>query len=200
MKIALTIGFASMLLLGGCAGVTTAVESHGTLPAVNQPPASYRLARTPAQQALSDDPPYEAIVRDALAKHGFAEAGGDGASAKYLVSVAWATRPANIEVRSDDCRRDCLPATGPGFPWFGQQYLHELTLQFFSLPDGHAVYKVTAVKRDRNADAQQALPYLVAGALARLPDAGGPQWRVRLGDVHAAGALPGVVSVAPIGH
>lgn len=183
----------TLVLLAGCAGVTTGVETHGALPAAQS--ASYRLERTPAQQALSDDPPYEAMLRDALATRGFVVA-QDGA--KYLVSVAWATRPADIDVGADDCQRDCLPSSGTTFPWFGKPYLHQLTLRFFALPDGKPVYRVTAVKRDRNADAQQALPYLVASALAQVPQQGGPQWRVKLDDVKpGADVLPGVVSVAP---
>jgi hypothetical protein len=194
VKIVPTTSITVMLaLLAGCAGVTTGVETQGALPAA-QPAASYRLERTPAQQALAETPPYEALLRTALAKRGFVQA-PDGA--KYLVSVAWATRPAGIDVATDDCERDCLPSSGPMFPWFGQRYLHELTVRMVALPDGESVYKVTAVKRDRNADPRQALPYLVAGALAQLPKQGGPQWRVRLGDAQPAGALPAVVSVAP---
>ena len=205
MKIVSMTGIAlAMALLAGCAGVTTAVQTHGGLPVASrtdggashaQEATAYRLVRTPAQQALSDDPPYEAMLRDGLAKYGFVQR-DDGA--KYLVSVAWATRPDDIRVGSADCAHDCLPSTGPAFPWFGQTYLHELTLRFFSLPDGNAVYKVTTVKRDRHADAQQALPYLVSGALARLPYGDAPQWRVKLDDKAAAGALPAVVSVAPV--
>lgn len=186
-------------LLAGCAGVTTGLETHGALPAAHQPPASYRIERTPAQQALADDPPYEAVLRAGLAKRGFVQV-QDGAT--YLVTVAWATRPADVDVGTDDCPQDCLPPTPPMFPWGGRPYLHQLTLRFFALPDGRPVYKVTAVKRDRDADARAALPYLVASALAQLPDEGGSQWRVRLDDAPAAtdGALPRVVSVAPLAH
>jgi hypothetical protein len=195
VKIVPTTSIAVMLaLLAGCAGVTTGVEMRGALPAAQS--ASYRLARTPAQQALPDHPPYEAMLRDALAKRGFVVAKDD---AKYLVSVASATRPADINVGTDACLRDCLPASGTAFPWFGKSYLHQLTLRFFALPDGKPVYHVTAVKRDRHADAQQALPYLIASALAQVPQQGGPQWRVKLDEVKpGASALPGVVSVAPV--
>jgi hypothetical protein len=196
VKIVPTTSIVVMLaLLAGCAGVTTGVETQGALPAAHQPPASYRLERTAAQQALPVAPPYEAALRDALAQHGFVPA---AEGAKYLVSVSWATRPADIEIGTDDCRQDCLPPTPPLFPWFGRQYLHQLTVRFFALPDGAPVYKVTAVKRDRDADAQAALPYLVASALAKLPDAGATPWRVKLDDAPVASrALPRVVSVAP---
>jgi len=194
VKIVPTTSITVMLaLLAGCAGVTTGVQTHGALPAAHAVP--YRLDRTPAQRALPDAPPYEAMLRDALAKRGFVVA-DDGA--KYLVSVAAATRPADIDVGTDDCQRDCLPPTAPMFPWFGRRYLHQLTLRFFALPDGKPVYEVTVVKRDRDADPQHALPYLVASALAQVPSHGGPQWRVKLDDVKpGAAGLPGVVSVTP---
>jgi hypothetical protein len=188
--------------LAGCAGVTTGVETHGALPAPSasaHASAPYRLVRTPAQQAASGIPAYEAMLRDALAARGFTDAGAD--SPAYQVSVAWATRPADVDVGADDCQQNCLPSSGSVFPWFGQVYLHQLTLRFFALPDGRPVYKVTAVKRDRNADARQALPYLIASVLAQLPRQGGPQWRVKLDDAHrGAGNLPAVVSVAPAGR
>src|SRR5579875_3421951 len=151
-------------------------------------------------QALPAAAPSEAglsqLVAGALAAHGFEPATG---RADYLVSIASATRRADIDVATDDCEQDCLPPTPPMFPWFGRQYLHQLTVRIFALPDGKPVYKVTAVKRDRNADAQAALPYLVASALAQLPQAGGPRWRVKLDVAPAAArALPRVVSVAPV--
>lgn len=206
MKIWLTTGIAlSLAVLGGCAGVTTMVEARGGLP--NEPQthphpqtqATYRLARTPAEDALPGLPPYEPLLRDGLAKRGFAQQDAHG-EAQFLVSVAWATQPADVDVRTEDCERDCIRSTGPGFPWFGQSYLHLLTLRFFALPAGNPVYKVTSVKRDHDADAERALPYLVAGALAQLPYAGAPQWRVKLGDTHAPGTLPDVMSVKPVEH
>jgi len=202
VKIVPTTSLTLMLtLLAGCAGVTTAVESHGAMPAVeatHAAHASYRLARTPAQQASSKAPPYEALLREGLARRGFVPAANDDEHANYLVSVAWSTQPADVGVAADDCRHDCLPSTGPGFPWFGRRYVHQMTLRFFSLPDGHNVYKVTSVKRDHDADACQALPALVASALAKLPEQGGPQWRVRVEDARPDGALPGVLSVRPV--
>jgi hypothetical protein len=82
--------------------------------------------------------------------------------------------------------------------------VHTLTLRFFALPDGHEAYKVSAEKRDRNANAQQALPYLVAGALAKMPYAGAPQWRVKMKDAVPADAqgnapaMPEVTSIKPL--
>ncbi|SDE14209.1 DUF4136 domain-containing protein [Paraburkholderia lycopersici] len=187
--------------LAGCAGVTTEVSATGGLPGAGAA-AVYRFVPTPAQAEGGEILPYPALLRDGLAQRGF-EAGAPEA-ARYLVSVAWATRPAEVKVVAADCGGECAPAEGPSFPWFGRPYVHTLTLRFFALPDGGEVYKVSAVKRDRNADAKAALPYLVAGALARLPYAGAPQWRVKLksatgADAQAgeAPAMPQVLSVSP---
>lgn len=188
--------------LAGCAGVTTDVAATGTLPAT---PAAvpYRFAQSPAQAEAGEMLPSEPLLRASLAQRGFNESAPT--AAQYLVSVAWATRPANVSITEGDCSRGCAPASPaspPSLPWFGKAYVHTLTLRFFALPEGNEVYKVSAVKRDRNADSRQAVPYLVAGALARLPYAGAPQWRVKLTDADnanlGANAVPGVKSVKPV--
>lgn len=190
--------------LAGCAGVTTDVEATGGLPAMGTAAANYRFAPTPAQADAGEILPYQGLLREGLAQRGFVA--GAPEAARYLVSVAWATRPADVKVVAGECAGGCVPAEGPSFPWFGRPYVHTLTLRFFTLPEGGEVYKVSAVKRDRNADAREALPYLMAGALARLPYAGAPQWRVKLGSGADAGAgsasaqphMPAVLSVSPI--
>ena len=205
VKTLLSICLLPMLgALAGCAGVTTDIAASGGLPgqgvAAANAPATYHLAPTPAQAKAGEILPYQTLLRDGLAQRGF-QAGAPEA-ARYLVSVAWATRPADVKVIANDCNGGCEPAEGPAFPWFGRPYVHTLTLRFFALPDGAEVYKVSAIKRDRNADAQQALPYLVAGALARLPYAGAQQWRVKLKSPANAGAaapqMPEVLSVSPV--
>jgi len=203
VKILLSICLLPMLCaLAGCAGVTTEVEATGALPAAAAAAVNYRFAPTPAQADAGEILPYQALLTEGLAQRGF-NAGAPEA-ARYLVSVAWATRPADVKVKAGDCSGGCPPAEGPSFPWFGRPYVHTLTLRFFALPDGGEVYKVSAVKHDRNADAREALPYLVAGALARLPYAGAPQWRVKLkgaANANAASeppAMPQVLSVSPV--
>lgn len=204
MKVLLTI--CTILMFGaltGCAGVTADVDARGALPDAAQHAVTYRFAHTPAETDAGASPPYEAMLRDGLAKRGFVEGKGDGeAKAAYLVSAAWATRPADVKVAAADCAPPACAAAGggPSFPWFGRPYVHTLTLRFFSLPEGGEAYRVSVVKRDRKSDAQAALPYLVAGALARLPYAGAPQWRVKLQEAGegAAPALPDVVSVKPV--
>ena len=192
--------------LAGCAGATIEIVASGGLPgpgavAANAP-ATYHLAPTPAQTDAGEILPYQTLLRDGLAQRGFLA--GAPEAARYLVSVAWATRPAGVKVIERDCNGGCEPTEGPAFPWFGRPWVHTLTLRFFALPDGAEVYKVSAIKRDRNADAQRALPYLMAGALARLPYAGAQQWRVKLKSPTNAGAsdpapeMPEVLSVSPV--
>jgi hypothetical protein len=203
VKTLLPICFLPMLgFVAGCAGVTTEVEATGGLPAPAT--ANYRFAPTPAQADAGEMLPYQALLSEGLAQRGFNAGAPD--AARYLVSVAWATRAADVKVLSSDCNGVCAPAEGPSFPWFGRPYVHTLTLRFFALPEGGEVYKVSAVKRDRNADAHEALPYLVAGALARLPYAGASQWRVKLKGAANANAnpanvapdMPEVLSISPL--
>ncbi|WP_321961308.1 DUF4136 domain-containing protein [Paraburkholderia sp. J7] len=202
MKTLLSICLSSMLVaLAGCASVTTDVAATGALPAAANQGASYRFAPTPAQADAGEMLPYQALLSDGLAQRGFSAGSPD--AARFLVSVAWATRPADVKVVDGDCGAGCVPAEGPSLPWFGRPYVHTLTLRFFALPDGGEVYKVSAVKHDRNADAREAVPYLVAGALARLPYAGAPQWRVKLKSPPNVGTdqtpgMPEVLSVSPV--
>jgi len=205
VKTLLSICLLPMLVaLAGCAGVTTDVAATGALPAAaaGSQPATYRFAPTPAQADAGEILPYQALLSDGLAQRGFKA--GTPEAARYLVSVAWDTHPAEVKVVDSGCGAGCAPAEGPSLPWFGRPYVHTLTLRFFALPDGGEVYKVSAVKRDRNADAREAVPYLVAGALARLPYAGAPQWRVKLkspanaGTADQAPGMPEVLSVSPV--
>ncbi len=208
VKIPLTIcTFLMLAALAGCAGVTAEVDARGALPDAGQRTVAYRFAPTPVQAEAGVNPPYETLLRDGLAKRGFVE--GQPKAAAYLVSAAWSTRPAEVTVATSDCKDACAAPAGASFPWFGRPYVHTLTLRFFALPEGAEAYRVSVVKRDRDADAQAALPYLVAGALARLPYAGAPQWRVKLraagqtggtaGDSAATtGAMPEVVSVKAV--
>ncbi|CAD6551806.1 hypothetical protein LMG27952_05194 [Paraburkholderia hiiakae] len=203
VKTVLSICLLPMLVtLAGCAGVTTDVAATGALPAAASQPATYRFAPTPAQADAGEMLPYQALLSAGLAQRGFNA--GTTEAARYLISVAWATRPADVKVVDGDCGAGCAPAGGPSLPWFGRPYVHTLTLRFFALPDGGELYKVSAVKRDRNADAREAVPYLVAGALARLPYAGAPQWRVKLksppnaGTTDHAPGMPEVLTVSPV--
>ncbi|WP_321959686.1 DUF4136 domain-containing protein [Paraburkholderia sp. J69-1] len=180
--------------LAGCAGASADVQASGALPAEGAA-STYRFAHTPAQAEAGESLPYEALLRAGLAQRGFQEGAPD--AARYLVSAAWASRPADVTIATGDCKGGCAPAQGPSLPWFGHRYVHTLTLRFFALPDGREAYKVSAEKRDRNADAQQALPYLVAGALAKMPYAGAPQWRVKMKDALPAGAQGGATAAMP---
>jgi len=191
---ALTLG-----VLAGCAGVTDDIAVNGTLPAQAHQAVKYSFAHTPAQTESGAKLPYEALLRDGLATRGFVEGKPD--AAQYLVSVAWASRPVNVTAQAQgecDGPGGCPSKGASGFGWFGPKWTHTMTLRFFALPAGTEAYRVTVVKRDRNADAQAALPYLVTGALAQLPYAGAPQWRVSLREPARPGALPEVKSVKPV--
>lgn len=189
----------TLLLLGalsGCAGLGADIDARGGLPLAAQGALTYRFApaaierRDEARDATAPN-----ALRDGLAQHGFVETKPDAQAARYLVSVAQETRTAEISVLSaSECAERC-PRGEPPSPWFGQRYVHTLTLRFFALPDGGEAYRVSAVKRDRNADMEQALPYLVAGALAQLPYDGAPRWRVQMREPGKPGAMPEIVSV-----
>jgi hypothetical protein len=208
VKFLMTICTVSLAgLLAGCAGASADVQASGGFPTAEAvgaavPASTYRFARTPSQADAGENLPYEALLREGLAQRGFQQDASN--AARYLVSAAWASRPADVTVATGDCKGGCNPAEGPSLPWFGHRYVHTLTLRFFALPDGHETYKVSAEKRDRNADAQQALPYLVASALAKMPYAGAPQWRVKMKDLApasaqgSAAAMPAVISVTPL--
>lgn len=205
MKYLLTICTVVMLgALAGCAGVTADVNVRGNLSEPAQGATNYRFAQSPLQTEPGARAPYESMLREGLAKHGFVEGKPD--AARYLVSVAWATRPADVTVSTTGGCTDCPPAGQPSSAWLGRRYVHTLTLRFFALPEGTETYRVSVVKRDRDDDAGKALPWLVAGALARLPYAGAPQWRVTFGEPGAPGspgaaaapALPEVVSAKPV--
>jgi hypothetical protein len=199
VKILLTVCTVLMAgALAGCAGVSADVSARGALPDASEASVVYRLALSPAEAEAASSPPYEAMLREGLAARGFVT--GDPDKAAYVVSVSWSTRPADVGISQGDCAPACEPAAGPSLPWFGRPYVHTLTLRFFALPSGAEAYRVSVVQHDRDADAQGSLPYLVAGALAPLPHAGAPQWRVKLRDLDAggegsAGALPQVISV-----
>lgn len=201
MKYQSTICTVVMLgTLSGCAGVTADVNVRGNLSEPAQDVSNYRFAKSPLKTAGASAP-YESMMREGLAKRGFVEGKPD--AARYLVSVAWATRPADVTVSAAGDCTDCPSAKQASSAWLGQQYVHTLTLRFFALPEGVEAYRVSVVKHDRDADAGKALPWLVAGALARLPYAGAPQWRVTFGEPGAAGsaaapAMPEVVSVKPL--
>jgi hypothetical protein len=202
VKYLLTICTVVMLgTLAGCAGVTADVNVRGNLPEPAQGASNYRFAQAPLRSAAGASAPYESMLREGLAKRGFVE--GQPDAAHYLISVAWATRPADVTVSTAGDCTDCPAAKQPSSAWLGPQYVHTLTLRFFALPEGTEAYRVSVVKHDRDADAGKALPWLVAGALARLPYAGAPQWRVTFREPGAAGtaaapAMPEVVSVKPV--
>ncbi|WP_144137445.1 DUF4136 domain-containing protein [Paraburkholderia sp. BCC1884] len=182
--------------LTGCAGLSTDV--HTANPAASFAGArTYTIARPPSQDASASAPSFETLLRAELAKQGFVDT--QDLPAHYLLSIAYDTRPATISVATKDCPPgECDRATPAPFSLFdGPVYQHGLTLRFFERASGREIYKVSAMSRDRDADALHAMPSLVKSALARFPFDAPPDWRVKL-RAHAAGGVPEVTSVKPL--
>lgn len=185
--------------LAGCAGLSADVHTVGPANSAVVLPAgsTYTIMRMPLQDAAADQPPFVALLRNELARHGFTDAADR--PAQYLLSIAHDTRPATVGVGMKDCApRECDMAGAAPFSLFGSRaYRHTLTLRFFDRMSGEERYKVSAVIVDRDADPLQAMPALVKSALARFPFDAPPDWRVKL-DAKRTGEVTGVVSVKPV--
>src|SRR5690242_8187189 len=86
--------------LTGCTGLNADVHTANPAAALRGE-RTYTIARMPSQDASADHPQFEALLRDELAKHGFADASAQ--QAHYLLSIAYATRPAGVGVNAADC-------------------------------------------------------------------------------------------------
>ncbi|MGH8780300.1 DUF4136 domain-containing protein [Paraburkholderia sp.] len=197
--------------LAGCAGVKTDVHASTSATSL-QGDKTYALTRLPSQQTSPAYPQYAALVEAELAKYGFNAT--DMAHTRYLLSIAYDTRPAAIGIAAGECadsdgaaasesaavdaNADCRTPGESSFSLFGgTTYRHTLTLRFLERTTGREAYKVTSTTRDREADAQHAVPYLVKSALAKFPYADHPDWQVKLRTQDASSA-PEVVSVKPV--
>jgi hypothetical protein len=187
-------------ILSGCADVKTDVSASS--PAGGFDGArTYQLARAPQPGGSALQAQYEAQVAGELAARGFARepAAPEGAAppadgARYLVSLAYDTRPEAVRIVGDSCESGC----GASWSWPGTHpFVHTLTLRFFERASGREVYRVTVTQRDHDADPGHASAYLVKSAFAQFPFAEHPAWRVKL-HPGEAGAAPAVVSVAPL--
>jgi hypothetical protein len=183
--------------LTGCAGLNADVHTAAAnATAALQGEPTYTIARTASQDASADQPQFEALLRDELAKRGFVDT--TGKRAHYLLSIAYGTRPATVEVGGKDCAPGNCGKTQAPFALFGgRAYQHSLTLRFFEQSNGEERYKVRAVIADRNADPLQAMPLLVKSALAKLPFEAPADWRVKL-RLDKASGVPDVLSVKPL--
>jgi hypothetical protein len=203
--------------LSGCAYVQTDVRVSG-VPGQPEAGRTYQLARTLPQGADPAQSQYETRVRNALAGYGWVEASPDAVPPPYYrVSIAYDTHPVSVGIEAGDCRSAGPGAAGssngsgsgndsgpPGCapleaqPVEGRgQYVHSFTLRVFDGTVGREIYKVTTVERDDEKDAANATPYLVKSALAKLPFASHPGWRVKLRKTGTDGE-PEVISVGPL--
>ncbi|CAB3751465.1 DUF4136 domain-containing protein [Paraburkholderia solisilvae] len=187
---------ASLCLLAGCAGVRTEVLTSQTQNDLRLE-HSYVIARSPLQEASSDQARYEALVRRELGRYGLVDAAAG--QAHYVLSIAYDTRPASVAIDAGDCAEaSCRNTDSARFLWFNRSWKHTLTLRFLDPASGDEVYKVSATSRDGDADAQRAAPYLVKSALAQLPFAQHRHWRIELRPAAVPNDTPSLVSVKPV--
>ncbi len=192
--------------LTGCAGTETAVRANSTHD-FGTGVRTYALAAQSASAPDDEGALYASALERRLAQYGFAAE--PATAARYRLMLSHETRPASVGIGYSRCADDigCGAAVLPsGFAWPGaKDYIHSLTLRFFDLADGHEAYKVSATRRDRDADARRDIDTLVASALARLPFAdSGPRgdrddWKVTLRQTEAD-VTPHVTRIAPLSH
>ena len=185
--------------MAGCADMRAEVRaSHMSTPLGDD--RTYEFTRTPPQEANPDHRQYEALLRQQLSHNGFTSASAD--RARYVVSLAYDTRPADINVGVTGCETSTercdtpLPgANSPGRPL----YRHSMTLRLFERSTGQEVYKVSATQKDRDADPLHAAPYLVTSVMAKFPFDGHADWLVKM---HPDGAdhSPRLTTVEPVGQ
>jgi hypothetical protein len=199
VKVFLTGAVLVTASLTGCAGLSadvhTATPANAAAALTGE--STYTITRIPSQEASADHQRFEALLRDALARHGFVDTADK--PAHYLLSIAYGTRPATVSVSVPDCAPgDCGHQAETPAALFGSRvYQHSLTLRFFDRASGEPRYKVSAITNDRDADPLHAMPALVASALAKLPFDAPSDWRVKL-RADKAGGVPEVLSVKPL--
>jgi len=199
MKSLLICALVVAAALSGCATVKTEVRASGApkLSAAIAGERSYAFERAPSQQANGNtiDAQYEALVRDKFAQYQFVEA--PALSARYLVSIAYDTRAAAVDIDTGPCAASCVEIVAPAAA--GRHgYRHALTLRFFDRRVNREIYKVTAIRHDSDADPLHAMPYLTESALAKLPYDSDGDWRVKLHTIDAGEAgkhTPVVLSI-----
>jgi hypothetical protein len=162
-------------VLTGCAGIETAVRANAA-PGFGGGERTYALAADTHGAAGSHDERYAQAVTRRLAELGYVAAPMQ--AARYRVVLSYDTHPASVAIGEARCvdAAPCgapAPLRAPGFPWPGAKtYAHSLTLRFFDRTGGREVYHVSATQRDREPGSLEAVDFLVAGALARMPFAG----------------------------
>jgi hypothetical protein len=202
--------------LSACAGTETAVRACAA-PGFGVGERTYAFATDRDGAVSGDDDRYASAVARRLAGLGYVAAPMQ--TARYRIALSHDTHPAGVAIADARCieGKPCgapAPLRAPGFPWPGiKTYAHSLTLRFFDRAEGREVYEVSVTKRDRQPGSLQAVDFLVAGALARMPFATGTQpdgspagdraqrseWKVTLGET-GSGAEPHVAGIALLPH
>jgi len=197
MKPLLIHAVIAAIFLAGCADVKTEVHASGTatMSEASAGEQTYAFERMPWQAASADDARYEALVRNQLAHYAFVEA--PAPSARYLVSLAYGSRPATIDIDVGNCIEPCR-STGSTDQ---HGYRHTLTLRLFDRTRNRETYKVTVTSRDSHADPLHAIPYLAESVLAMLPYIDDRDWQVTLHQVDTGedgNLTPDIISVEPL--
>jgi hypothetical protein len=212
----------SILLLAACCAALSACAGTETAVRVNAAPGfgagerTYALATDRDGAVSVDDDRYASAVARRLAGLGYVAAPMQ--TARYRIALSHDSHPAGVAIADARCveGKTCgapAPLRAPGFPWPGiKTYAHSLTLRFFDRADGREVYEVSVTQRDRQPGSLQAVDFLVAGALARMPFARGAQpdgspggdlerteWKVTWGQT-GSGAEPRVAGIALLPH
>ena len=203
--------------LSACAGTETAVRASAA-PGFGAGERTYAFAIEREGAVSGDDERYAAAVARRLAGLGYVAA--PMRAAHYRIALSHDTHRAGVAIADASCiqGKPCgapAPLRAPGFPWPGvKTYVHSLTVRFFDRADGREVYLVSVTKRDREPGSLRAVDFLVAGALARMPFAGGgtqpagrpdadreqqSEWKVTLGE-NGSGAEPHVTGIALLPH
>lgn len=202
--------------LSACAGTETAVRASAA-PGFGAGERTYAFATDRAGTVSGDDDRYATAVARRLAGLGYVAAPMQ--TARYRIALSHDTHPAGIAIADARCidEKPCgapAPLRAPGFPWPGvKTFVHSLTLRFFDRADGREVYEVSVTERDRQPSSLQAVDFLVASALARMPFAIGTrqdgsaagdvaqrsEWKVTLGE-NGSGAEPHVAGIALLPH
>ena len=171
--------FATALLLGGCATVSTVesdVQSFSGAPTPVQPGA-FRFERLPSQdQDARQSALLEGMAQTALEKAGFSR---NDAAARYSVQIGAGTSEAVLAYPDPFFGRFAWSFGRPR-PWHGRHfyaapwpdrelYITRVRLEIRELGTGKVVYESTATNEESWFNANRILPALFQAVLADFP-------------------------------
>jgi Domain of unknown function (DUF4136) len=168
-------------VLSACTTVTTYVTANRTSTEITAT-GSYAFASLPTgvQASAPQEEQYESLLDARLKRLGLTKRGPD--HARYLLSIAYDTRLARVEVVDDHYKATHCNIADQSTPFlhFGRRWEHSLTLRFFDAASGSEMYRVIAGRRDGETDARHIAPYLAMSALAEVPFTTDGTFRIKL--------------------